>query len=238
MGRSCIQYRHQYRPLGIIRRYCCRVPLFVAVGTALTSHITKFRHIVYDSSGNSIPTSTTWAFAFDTHHRFYGSDVKGRREISSLFWTSSNSNYNSACFPIPLIQLSTEGRHQLHIPGFRLFSNINEHNGEESWESDSDEDSDDVDETSISILESNNSDDYDVVDDDDDDDDEYIDPLGQDVSVDQSNEIINTTIEDPTDILIVEYERWSIAVDKAISALEKKKFSLEKEFSKAEQLES
>ena len=235
MRRSALQFRQQYRPLNANRRYCYHVPLFVAVGTALTTFITEFQHIWYDSPGNSAASTTVRAYTFNCGpHHLLGWGVKGRQSVANFHLSSSNY-YFSFC---PMSSIQRSGCiHQVKFPIFRAFSGINKNNGEESWESESDENSDELDETFMTTLEDNNN--YEG---DDDDDDDYNDPLDQNTDADQTNNNVvtaNDTDSLPsTDTLTAEYQRWSTAVKNAMSALEKKKFSLEKEFAKAEQLES
>ena len=237
------------------RRYPMRIgyhqiPLFVVVGTAFTSLISELRTAWYCellvSPRNVIPSSystTVRAFTSPTpkHRRLLdlGGVVQTRPTVADMSrWSSNQSIYRYAA---PFRPFNT----RLLL---RAISNINENNIEETWEQEIDDDDhddtntetgidfdddDDVEEALLSALENDNNESYDVDDDDDDDDDDVDDDI--DTVVDQETENDTTAKGDP---LVVEYKRWSVAVNKAIAALEKKQFSLEKEFVKAEQLES
>jgi predicted ribosome quality control (RQC) complex YloA/Tae2 family protein len=184
---------------------------------------------------NISPSSTVAAaFAYHAQHhlRFCDWGVKRRPKVAKVYFSSSK--FYTALSSMLLIQ-KTGSIPQLKIPGFRAFASTNENNGEESWESDSDEDNNDLDDSFVSTLDDNSS--YDG----DDNDDDSIDPFDYGRDVNQSEEVVAAIDESDSDLsetLKAEYNRWSSAVDKAILALEKKLFSLEKEFLKAEQLET
>ncbi len=239
-------HRHRRRYPMMMIGY--QIPLFVAVGTAFTTLISELRKgWNYELPRNVIPsytaTTTVRAFTFQTQKRRVLLDwggIQTQRSVADMpQWSSHQNCYRYAPFRTTS-QRNGGDVYQFNTMSLRAFSDINNKNdGEESWEQDiddddtgGDDDDDDVDETLLSTLENDNNESYDVEDDDQDDIDD-VDDI--DTVVDQMTENDTDASGDP---LVDEYERWSVAVNKAIAALEKKRFSLEKEFVKAEQLES
>jgi hypothetical protein len=211
------QLRQRHRPLSMMRRYLFyRVPLLVAVGTTITSfvhHLAQSWRREYSVPRSSNLTVMALASIKSSHVRWWGTHHRLRQ--TNFFQRSPtllSMQYNC-------VERNIDSN-QINRNAIRVFSNIDEE--DESWESDTDEENSETDESFLTKLEDIN--------------DDITEELARETTTDSTESESDDSI--PIERFKEECERWAEATNRAISALKKKQFSLEKEFAKAEQLES